>query len=188
MDDDRIEDDRLMALTAEGDETAFRALVERWEGPVTGFLFRMLGSREEARDLGQETFLRVYRNADRYRAHGRFRSWLFRIAGNQARSRLRRRKVLTWVGLDPGAADRPSGEEPADRELIRAEDRARVRRALGRLPGRQRQAVILREYEELSYREIAEAMGTSVSAVESLLHRATETLRRELAPGKERTP
>ncbi len=169
-----------MERIARGDEAAFRALVERWERPVFAFLARMLGSREEAQDLAQETFLRVYGSAGRYRGSGRFKSWLFRIAGNQARSRLRRRKVLSWVGLDPGREDLPSTEESAERRVERKDEAARVRRAVSRLPARQREAVVLREYEGMSYQEIAESMDTSASAVESLLHRAVTALRKDL--------
>jgi RNA polymerase sigma-70 factor (ECF subfamily) len=179
-----VDDDLLMERIARGDEAAFRALVERWERPVFAFLARMLGSREEAQDLSQETFLRVYRSAGRYRGSGRFKSWLFRIAGNQARSRLRRRKVLSWVGLDPEREDLPSPGESAERRMEREDEAARVRRAVTALPARQREAVVLREYEGMSYQEIAEAMGTSVSAVESLLHRAVTALRKELIRGR----
>lgn len=176
-----VDDDVLMERVARGDEAAFRILVERWERPVFAFLARMLGSREEAQDLAQETFLRVYGNAARYRGSGRFKSWLFRIAGNQARSRLRRRKVLSWVGLDSGREDLPSAEESAERRVEREDEAARVRRAVSKLPARQREAVALREYEGMSYQEIAEAMNTSASAVESLLHRAVTALRKDLA-------
>ncbi len=182
---DPRDDDLLMERIAEGDERCFRVLVERWESAVAAFLYRMLGSREEAEDLGQETFLRVYREAGRYRGAGRFRSWLFRIAGNLARSRLRRRRILTWVGIDAGVSGIPAGDEPTDRGVERSETRARVRGALARLPARQRQAVVLREYQEMSYEEIAGTMDTSVSAVESLLHRATTALRRDLSREKD---
>lgn len=178
-------DDQLMSLVAQGDESACRLLVERWEGPVFAFLFRMLGSREEAQDLGQETFLRVYREAKRYRPSGQFRSWLFRIAGNQARSRLRRRRLVAWLRLDPETLDVPAGEETVEEALERQDTKAAVRRAIARLPDRQRQAVILRQYEEMSYREIAGAMGITVPAVESLLHRAMTTLRGVLGEWKE---
>lgn len=177
-------DDELMARGAAGDEDAFRRLVERWERPVFAFLERMVGSREEAQDLAQDTFLKVYQNAGRYRAKGQFKSWLFRIAGNAARSRLRRRKILRWLSLDPAEHDVPSPREGTDVALEREETRASVREALLRLPDRQRQALSLRQYEELSYQEIAVAMDTSVSAVEALLHRAMQTLRRELVRKK----
>ena len=96
-----MDDDALMTLTAEGEETAFSLLVQRWEKDVLSFLIYMLGSVEEAEDLVQETFVQVFRKAGSYRAAGMFKSWLFRIAGNLARSRLRRRKILRWVSFDP---------------------------------------------------------------------------------------
>jgi RNA polymerase sigma-70 factor (ECF subfamily) len=176
-----VTDDDLMARVTDGDEGAMRALVERWEGPVFVFLERMTGSREEAQDLGQETFLRVYRQAGRYRASGRFRSWLFRIAGNLARSRLRRSRLVRWLRFDPARHDAPSPEAAPDRGLERAETVSVVRAALARLPARQRQAVVLRQFNELSYAQIAEAMDTTVPAVESLLHRAMTALRDLLA-------
>jgi RNA polymerase sigma-70 factor (ECF subfamily) len=176
-----VTDDELMARGAQGDEDAFRILVQRWERPVMAFLERMLGSREEAEDLGQETFLRVCRHAPRYRPSGQFRSWLFRIAGNLARSRLRRRRILEWVRFETARHDIAAAEEPPDRQLEREESRRAVRAALAKLPARQRQAVLLRRYDGLSHREIAQALGTTVPAVESLLHRALATLRRELA-------
>ncbi|MFH1279476.1 MAG: sigma-70 family RNA polymerase sigma factor [Candidatus Eisenbacteria bacterium] len=176
-----MNDDDLMARTAEGDEGAFRALVERWERPVFAFLDRMVGSREEAQDLGQETFLRVYRQAKRYRPEGRFKSWLFRIAGNAARSRLRRNKILRWVPFDPSLHDRDSGGERPDRAAIRGETERAVRGALGKLPERQRQALVLLRFEGLRYKEIAEIMGVTVAAVDSLIQRAMAGLKKELA-------
>jgi len=179
-----LTDDELVARGADGDEEAFRILVDRWEQPVFAFLNRMLGSAEEAQDLTQETFLRVVRGAAKYRASGQFRSWLFRIAGNQARSRLRRRKIVRWVTFDARAHDVPD-ERHAERELEREDTRTTVRAALARLPERQRQAVLLRQYQEMSYREIAEQLDTTVPAVESLLHRAMSALREDLERSRE---
>lgn len=176
-----MNDDDLMVRTAEGDEGAFRALVEKWERPVFAFLDRMLGSREEAQDLGQETFLRVYRQAKRYRPEGRFKSWLFRIAGNLARSRLRRNKILRWTPFEPGLHDRDSGSEAPDRALERGERERAVRDAIGKLPERQRRALLLLRFEGLRYREIAEAMDVTAAAVDSLIQRAMAGLKKELA-------
>ncbi|RPJ42745.1 MAG: sigma-70 family RNA polymerase sigma factor [Candidatus Latescibacterota bacterium] len=170
-----------MERTAGGDEEAFRLLVERWERPIFRFLDRMLSSPEEAEDASQETFLRVFEQARRYRPEGQFRSWLFRIAGNLARSRLRRRKVLQWVRLEPVLHDRPDPGERADGAIEKRELRRAVREAVRALPERQKQAVLLRRYEEMSYAEIATAMGVTVPAVESLLQRATAALRSALA-------
>jgi RNA polymerase sigma-70 factor, ECF subfamily len=174
-------DDDLMVGAAHGDEMAFRQLVERWQQSVYAFLERMMGSREEALDLAQETFLRVYTQAPRYRPTGQFRSWLFRIAGNLARSGLRRRRIVRWISFDPALHDRPARGETAVGRLERAESRTAVRRALAELPDRQRQAVVLRHYEHLSHREIAATMGATVPAVESLLQRAMASLRSRLA-------
>jgi len=182
VNDDTI-DDQLMARGARGDEEAFRLLVMRWERPVFAFLDRMLGSREEAQDLGQETFVRVFQQAARYRADGRFRSWLFRIAGNLARSRLRRRKIVGWVPFDAFQHDRASDDPQPEERTLQAERRRAVRTALGRLPERQREALVLRRYHDMSQEEIAAAMGTTVPAVESLLSRAMAALRMRLTEG-----
>lgn len=169
-----------MERTARGDEQAFRLLVERWERPVFRFAERMLGSREDGRDLAQETFVRVYAQARRYHAQGRFRSWLFRIAGNLVRDRLRRRKILRWVPFEIGVHDRPQRGDAPDRHIERAETQTAVRDALARLPARQREAIVLRRYAGLGHAEIAAALGTTVPGVESLLQRAMNTLRRDL--------
>lgn len=174
-------DDALMVCVAQDDQEAFRLLVERWERPVYAFLERMMGSREEALDLSQETFLRIYTQARRYRPQGQFRSWLFRIAGNLARSGLRRKRIVRWVRFDAPLHDRPMHAVTPETDLARAEARADVRRALQALPERQREAVLLRHYAELSHREIAQSMGTTVPAVESLLQRAMVALRLHLA-------
>lgn len=170
-----------MAGIAGGDEEAFRLLVLRWEVPVRKFLWRMTGSEDDARDLCQDAFVKVFAEAGRYRGRGRFKSWLFRIAGNIARSHLRRRRILGWVRFDQSLHDRPSGAAGPDRELDRDRTRREVRRAVMKLPVRQRQAVVLSRFHEMSRKEVAAAMDASPAAVESLLQRAAESLRRELA-------
>jgi RNA polymerase sigma-70 factor (ECF subfamily) len=180
-----VPDDELMARGAAGDEAALLVLVRRWERPVFVFLARMLGSAEDAQDLGQETFLRMCREAPRYRPDGKFKSWLFRIAGNLARSHLRRRKIVDWIRFDPSRHEVAASEdEGADRAIELKETQGAVRRSLAKLPDRQRQALVLKTYEGLSYREIAEAMDATLPAVESLLQRATAALRKDLAGGE----
>ena len=175
-----VSDDALMDRTAQGEEAAFRLLVERWEREVRAFLIHMLGSVDEAEDLTQDTFIRVFDQAERYRPEGRFKSWLFRIAGNMARSRLRRRKILGWVGFDPARHDIASVERRPD-EVLEAKEAGRaVRAAVALLPERQRQALVLHRFQGMRYREVAEAMGTTLPGVESLIQRALAGLRREL--------
>ncbi len=189
---DPRDDDALMTAAAGGDEAAFRVLVERWERRVLAFLFRSLGSSEDAADFAQETFLRLYRAAPDYIPRGRFAPFLFRIAGNLARNEIRRRGVRRLLNWGAGAReDEESGalrvEAPdADRPDVswaRAHEAQRVRRALLALPERQRIAVTLKRFEGLTQEEIAEAMGISVGAVESLLVRGMAALRKGLGAG-----
>lgn len=177
-----------MERGARGDEDALRVLVERWEDQVFAFLLRMLGSREEAQDLTQETFIRMIRHAGKFKAQGQFQSWLFRIAGNQARSRLRRRKILRWLSFDDEKPDPPSPLADPLAELERQESRAEVRLAIRKLPARQREALVLKHYMDMKYKEIAETMGLTVGSVQMLLHRALQALRHDLLPrgGEER--
>ncbi len=175
-----IPDDALMAAVARGEEAAFRLLVQRWEHEVRAFLIHMLSSVEEAEDLTQDTFVQVFTKAGRYRGEGKFKSWLFRIAGNNARSTLRRRKLLGWVSFHPERHDQASLEDDPATALVRKSEAQRVREALAGLPQRQRQALVLHRYQGLKYKEIAEAMAVSVPAVESLIQRAMGELRRTL--------
>lgn len=176
-----LDDDALMERTARGEEAAFRLLVQRWEKDLLAFLIYMLGSREEAEDLVQDTLVKVYRQAGQYRAEGRFKSWLFRVAGNLARSRLRRRKILRWVNYERTEHDRAYAGPGPEQELEEKESIATVRASLGRLPDRQREALVLHRYQGMKYREIAEAMGTTVPGVESLIQRALAAMRIDLA-------
>jgi RNA polymerase sigma-70 factor (ECF subfamily) len=180
------DDDDLMAGTAAGEEAAFRLLVDRWERDVLAFLIHMTGSRDDAEDLAQETFVRVFRQAGRYRPEGKFRSWLLRIAGNLARSRQRRRRLLKWLPLDTERHDVASPTPGADRGLEVEQTAQIVRAAVARLPERQRQALVLHRFQGLRYTEVADAMGTSLAGVESLIQRALAGLRTDLARRGER--
>lgn len=175
------DDDSLMLRIAAGDEAAFRQLVARWEQQLYAFSVHMLGSGDEAQDLVQDTFLKVFDQARRYRPEGRFRSWLLRIAGNKARSAQRRRKVLRWVTFDLADHDQASPGDDPGRSLEREETAERVRAAVDALPDRQREAVLLKRFHDLSYQEIAEVLETTVPAVESLLQRAAAGLRQDLS-------
>lgn len=174
-------DDELMVRGAAGDEDAFRTLVERWQGPVLGYLTRSVGS--EAEDLAQETFVKMCRSARSYRGEGRFASWLFRIAGNLARSRARRRKIAQFLPFDPTEHDVPEAPR-AEQDLQAQELRGALRTALDRLPKRQKEAFVLRYDAQLSHADIATQLGTTVSAVETLLHRAKGALRKQLGDWK----
>ena len=132
-------------------------------------------------------FLAAFEQLHRLENLDVFRSWLLRIAGNLARSRLRRRRIIGWLSFDPATHD-VADSEPGPDENLDAERRAHsVRTALAALPARQREALTLHRYQGLKYREIAGVMDTTVPGVESLIQRALATLRKELT-GKVEMP
>ncbi len=171
-------DAERMARVARGDMDALGELVRRHQDKALALAFRMLGRWDLAEDVAQDAFLRVHRAAPRYRPEAKFTTWLYRIVVNLCRDQQRR------AGRAPAPlsedAPEPAAEPTAD-PLEARERAARVRRALDRLPERQRTAVLLHRYEGLSHREVAEAMDASDKAVESLLVRAYAKLRKELA-------
>lgn len=167
------EDAELMRRIGEGDTAAYRRLVEEHLGSIVTFAYRLLNSREEAEDVAQETFLRVWQNADRYEPTARLTTWLHTIARNQAVDRLRRRRPTT----EQDALDRlPTSDRPSD-FLERKRAAEGVQEALGGLAPRQREAIVLVHYQGLSHGEAAQLLGIGVEAVESLLGRARRKLR-----------
>jgi RNA polymerase sigma-70 factor (ECF subfamily) len=160
-----------------GDREAFTHLVEAYQIPVYNLAYRMLGDAREAEDAAQETFLRAYTRLTTYQTDKKFSSWLLAIASHHCIDRLRRRR-FTWLSLDElPFLDQAAGERNQPEEAaIRQEERDEVRKMLDQLPPHYRAAVILRYWYEFSYREIAEAMGTTESAVKSRLYRAREML------------
>lgn len=164
----------LLARVASGDETAFRLLIRRKLARIHGLAARLLDDRAMADDVAQEAFLRVWRNAGNWRVgEARFDTWLHRVVVNLCTDRLRKRR-LSFMAEPPDQVD----EAPlADGQIAREETALRVRAALARLPQRQREAIILQTYQELSNTATASAMGISVEALESLLSRARRSLR-----------
>jgi len=154
---------------------------------VIQLAMNMLGDRDEALDLSQEVFLRVFRTIHRFRGQSTLRTWIYRIAVNQARNRHRfwkRRHRADQVSLDQHLADH--GDLPSttastpDRVLAQKELAAQLQRALDHLPFDQRIAIVLREVDGLSYEEIAYSLGVAVGTVKSRLTRARQALRLEL--------
>ena len=177
----------LVQRCVAGDEAASAELVAEHQRTVIQLATNLLGDREEALDLSQEVFLRVFRTLGRFRGHSSLRTWIYRIAVNQARNRhrfWRRRHRADQVSLDQHVAahgDIFSGSGPTpDRVLAQKELAARLRQALERLPFEQRTAIVLREVDGLSYGEIAYSLDLAVGTVKSRLTRARQALRAEL--------
>jgi RNA polymerase sigma-70 factor (ECF subfamily) len=186
-DDDDATDHRLMRLVGRGDEAAFRELVLRHQDRVVGTVAKMLGDADEAQDIGQQVFLRVWRHAPKYRPGAKFTTWLLTITRNLVFNETRRRSRRKEVSADDREADQRLHEfedDPRrrpDAGVLEDELRRAVDDAIAALPEAQRMAVVLRRYDGLSYEEIGVVMKLSVPAVKSLLFRARTSLRESLA-------
>lgn len=179
---DGASDPELIAAALAGQQQAFGQLVIRYQDRLFNGVVRMLRCEELAADVVQDTFVLAWRKLDRFAGRSGFYTWLFRIARNQALSRLRARKPM--ASLDDqewSAADRVISGEPApDAELQKEDDRMQLEQALARLSEEHRSILVLREMEELDYEQIAEALGVPVGTVRSRLFRARLQLRDEL--------
>lgn len=183
MDDNGLA--RIIAEAQRGDPAAHEALVDRYAKRLYGFFYRVLGQRNDAEDLMQEVFLRVVRMIAAYRDDGRFEPWLFRIAANLARDRIRTvRRTPTRVALDNDDGEGPSSFDAASTEdsaphlrMEREEESDRLNAALAQLPEWEREVVMLRHFSQLSFKEIADLMGTPLGTALARAHRGLERLR-----------
>ena len=185
-------EDLFLEKLRRGDAAAYEKLVAEYSGDVYALLFRLTSDGEEARDLTQETFLRAFQNINRFRGDASLKTWIYRIAINQARNRWRwwrRRKRDVTVSLDatddqrdtPLAATLPSDNSlNPEQETLAKEREAQLRGALLGLRSSYREAVILRDVEGFSYEEIAETLQISIGTVKSRISRGRLELRRQL--------
>jgi RNA polymerase sigma-70 factor (ECF subfamily) len=162
--------------------------VERWQDRIYGFVFRMVRDAEESRDLAQETFVRAYSKLDSFEGGSAFGTWLCAIAVNQVRGEMRKRAALKRA--EPASLDalrEAADVDPADpaegaaERASTAEQCVLLRRAIDQLDPEHREVVLLREFEDLSYEEIAEIVGVPVGTVRSRLSRARAELRARLS-------
>lgn len=181
-------DVQLMLDVKAGDELSFELLLKKYRTPLVNFLHRMVKDQAAAEDLAQEVFLRVYRARKEYSPSAKFTTWLFRIATNLALNAIRDGRYRQMqISIDtPRDEDEPvieiaAPETRADDRLIERERNEMIRGAILALPEKQRAAVILHKYEEMDYAQIGRILGCSESALKSLLFRAYETLRVQLA-------
>ena len=189
----RDPDVRLMLRAKQGDQTAFTQLVTNYQDRLVGVLAHMLQNKEAAEDLAQEVFLRIYRARHGYEPTAKFSTWLFRIANNLAnnlrRDSGRRREIALNVNdsgpLGPRPGERLVAEKSGlmpTRQFDKSEMCTMVQAALATLNEKQRMAVLLHKFEEMSYTDIAAALDMTPAAVKSLLSRARDNLREKLEP------
>jgi len=178
----------LIARAQRREPAAFDALINAYGARLYGYFYRLTGSRHDAEDLLQEVFIRLVRMIERYQHDGRFEGWLFRIATNLVRDRVRRSKTgrAATDSLGPRGArseaestgDRPdpAAERPSA-SLERAENLDRLQQAIGQLPEAEREVIMLRHFAQLSFREIADQMGTPLGTALARAHRGLAKLR-----------
>jgi RNA polymerase sigma-70 factor (ECF subfamily) len=171
-------------LVAEGirtrDEVVFDDVFVEYQDRIYNCVYRLMGNSEDAYDLTQETFLRAYAALPKIRGDLKIGPWLYRIATNLCMDQLRRRKLIRWEPLDNLLSvfqSRQAARDNPERETLRQESRETVHRVLENLPPKYRACLVLREYQDMSCEEIAQVLGTTRSAVKSLLFRAREEFR-----------
>ncbi len=189
IDDDLVHSNEhhvaLMMRVKEGDVRAFEELVEIHQHAVIGTVAKMLGSPDDAEDIAQQVFVRIWKSAKRYQPQAKFTTWLFTITRNLVFNEMRRRQRKPAVSINEreddfhiGTPDDPS--KSPDATALQNELEKAVDRAIQELPEKQRMAVILRRYEEMPYEEIGEILKLSLPAVKSLLFRARVQLKESL--------
>ncbi len=172
------EEGRWIAAAQGGDDIAFARLVERYAKPVHNLCYRMLGNPADAEDAAQETFLKAYQKLKSYDPLRSFPTWLLSIGAHHCIDQLRRRR-FQWVSLDAATRRSAGRDSQPERLAEQAQSQQSLQSDLAKLGAYERAAIVMRYWYDLSYEEIGQALGLSVSAVKSRLHRA----RRELAAG-----
>ncbi len=190
MFDSSTTDHELIAAARGGDESAFAEIVERYRGQITNFVYRLLNDYDEAVDLAQETFVRVYFAMDRYHTQYAFSTYIYRIASNLAISEIRRRKrrkLMSLTGLFRSEEEsevefQPPDVRPlADEMLIKTERDLLIAKAIEALPERYRLPIVLRDVEGLAYEEVASVLGLGLGTTKSRISRGRGLLRSKLA-------
>lgn len=189
MPEEKLSDHALIEATKGGDEAAFGEIMSRYRGPITNYLYRFLNDYEEAVDLAQETFVRVYFALDRYHTQFAFSTYVYRIATNLAISEIRRRKrrrLLSLTGLFQTEDGQdvefqlPDKRKLQDAELVEDERSIVIGRAIAALPEKYRVPVILRDIEGKTYDEIAEIMQLGLGTTKSRISRGRDLLKAKL--------
>lgn len=190
-----MNDEQLVGKLRNGDPAAFRQLVTEHQHRVINICYRFVHDRAEAEDLAQETFIEIHRSIARFRSQSGLATWIHRIAVSKSLDFVRRQsrqkrggKLRTLLRLDDAAIDIPASSAAEPDKMLEQRVRRRVlQQALAALPKNQHMAFVLSKYDGLSYQEIADTMGMSLSSVESLIHRAKRNLQKSLKNYYERS-
>ena len=172
-------DKELLARVKANDTTAFSVLVDRYKVRLFNLIYRMLRNREEAEDILQETFLRVFKEKERYDSTYSFSTWIYTITLNLCRNELKRKKKFKFFGIDLVGNDRRYAVEGVGNKNCLS---STLERAIASLPVKYRTVFLLREVNQLSYKEMSQSLGIPLGTVKSRVNRARLMLRKELKP------
>ncbi len=173
-------DAELIERSRSGQTAAFVEIIDRYKDSLVGYLVHLLGNRERAEDIAQDAFLRLYQQSGSYQERGQLKAYIFRIATNQLRSEQRR--ALRWDRIRSLLQPHNGGPPAQEQALLQSELKRELLKAIAALPLRYRTALVLREIEGWSYRDISETLDCSEGTVKSRIHRGRGLLRRSLAP------
>ncbi|MDX1777897.1 MAG: RNA polymerase sigma factor, partial [Thermodesulfobacteriota bacterium] len=184
-------DNQLMQKAGSGNIAAFKELIKKHQGTVTGIIYRYTGNHNEVEDLAQDIFLKIYKAADSYVPRAQFKTWLYKVVANHCLNFFRSQKRKAFItSLDQSVSEdqnphiqRTDAQKEQPEILLQQQElQTALKKALSELPERQRMAIILHRFEGLSYKEVADTLGSSLSAVESLIFRAMNNLKETLSP------
>ncbi len=178
-------DEELIERFQKGDVYAFELIVNRYKDPLLNFVYHFLGDKIDAEDVVQETFLRVYRNKHLYRNIAKFSTWIYTIAGNLAKTELRRRKrrrlfSISQMGFDNKDYDVPDPLRTADMQVDGDMKEAFIRKEIDNLPVKFKEVVVLRDIDEFSYEEISDILKIPIGTVKSRVNRGRLRLQKRL--------
>jgi RNA polymerase sigma-70 factor, ECF subfamily len=181
----KVTDEQLIAKFQAGDLAAFDQIVERYQGQLINFVGRLLNDRNAAEDIVQETFLRVYRNKHRYKEIARFSTWIYTIAGNLARTELRRRKIRNFFSISQRGEGEKDYEIPdTDIDVEKSVEGSLVKEMIlhevMKLPVYFREVIILRDLQDLSYEEISQILNVPLGTVKSRVNRGRSQIQKRL--------
>jgi RNA polymerase sigma-70 factor (ECF subfamily) len=180
-----LTDEELVSRSRGGDPESFNQLMKRWERPIYALAYRTIGREDDARDVVQETFLRAFRGLSGFKGQAKFSSWLYRITLNLCRDWMRRQRRAPVIATPDGVdlvelAGESENVETADAAVARKDLSRAVARAMTALPEEQRAAIVLKEYHDLTFQEIADLLGCPLSTVKTRLYQGLSVLRKEL--------
>ena len=180
-----LTDNQLVEIVINSDQERYGEIIERYQGKLFAYLYRLIGSYDEAQDLLQNVFVKVYRNLQSFDTNRKFSSWIYRIAHNEAVNYIKRKSLKRFIPWEDIAATKDklemvSLEERADKAWLKKEVRQEVNSAIDRLPFKYKQVLLLKYFSDNSYEEISEILGKPVNTVGTLISRAKKKLSEEL--------